>query len=517
MHMDENDELLEPKVVPGARDYPPYMAVMKGEPLGRSSHPIALAYNYFRHQIEAGLRLDAPTREELEPEDVTEFVDGVTTGALGDRGGEDASQSQAELEEFEEAEVEEAATAVSEEPFNWQGLLNAVTLKLELVTISDVTPENAYNVFRTLNSTGLSLDQVDLLRNAFFMLLPHRATEVHSRLWDPMETRLGLTELGRFFHTNLIRLGENIPYLQTYRTQLQRLKRAGLGQEAIIGQLETIEKDSQLYSTASLAGPGPYYVGGTRLDDRTVNALQLLRAWGSYPALPLILESAAQLRDGSISPADFGRVLSWIESILVRRFILGIPPNDLRSTFGRVMKSLAESGGSFLSVLSTELRKPYVRWPSNAEIERAAEQVDFYRGRQREEFYILRRLAEKIEGREYPHISLGTRAGQFSIEHVLPQGELTQAWAEELQSEGDADAFKSWRERKDVLGNLTLTAYNSSLSNNPFIEKKAFMRENSRLELSRHILDSAHWTRVQIDQRSRYLALQATAVWPRPE
>lgn len=506
MHMDENDELLESKVIPGTKDLATYMTVLRGEPLGRSTHPIAAAYNFFRRSIEAGVVVDSPTRKELEDEETptSPDADEPTTPAPED-------QAEAETDHSPSDGLQGA------EPLDWNGLLTAVTQKLELVTISDVTPENAYNVFRTLNSTGLTLDQVDLLRNAFFMLLPKRAAEVHDRLWVPMETRLGDAELGRFFHTNLIRLGENIPYDQTYRTQLQRLKRAGLGEESIIGQLELLEKDSQLYSTVSLAGDGPYYFGGVRLDEQTVAGLRRLRVWGSYPAMPLVLDGAARLRESDITQAQFRRITSWIESLLVRRYLAAIAPNDLRSTFGRVMKYLRISDEPFLESLEAELLKPYVRWPSDDELVRAAMEREFYRQKQKEEFFILRRIAESIEGREYPHIGLGNRAGQYSIEHILPQGELTDAWSAELRVGAETDVFRTWQERKDVIGNLTLTAYNSALSNRPFLEKKDFIENNLRLELSRQILVAEHWTRVEIDDRSRYLGEQAIAVWPRAE
>ena len=42
------------------------------------------------------------------------------------------------------------------------------------------------------------LGQVDLLRNAFFMILPTKADEVYREIWQPMEKRLGNDELELF-------------------------------------------------------------------------------------------------------------------------------------------------------------------------------------------------------------------------------------------------------------------------------------------------------------------------------
>jgi hypothetical protein len=194
-----------------------------------------------------------------------------------------------------------------------------------------------------------------------------------------------------------------------------------------------------------------------------------------------------------------------------------IPPNDLRSVFGRVMKGLHHASGEFLATVETELLKTYVRWPSGDDVRRACEERPFYRGKQKEEFFILRRIAEAVEGREYPHIRLGTGAGNYSIEHILPQGSLTEDWIAELQLGDDGmDSVRIWQDRKDVVGNLTLTAYNSRLSNRPFTEKKSFIDANLRLELSRQILEAEHWTKTEIDSRSRALGELAVTIWARP-
>lgn len=508
-HVDDDDGAFEPRVLPSAQNRVTYMTVLRAEPLGRTRDAIADAYNFFRKSIERGLYRDSPTREELNPE-ANPADESITQG--------EKSSTPADPSETDELlQVDETSTQMAE-PFDWPVLLDAMTQRLELVTISDVTPENAYNVFRTLNSTGLNLDQVDLLRNAFFMLLPTRAEKVHEELWTPMENRLGDAELGRFFHTNLIRLGENIPYEQTYRTQLKVLKRHGLGESSLMNQLETIEKDSRTYSAIGLVGDGPFYFGSTRLRDDVVAALRRLRTWGSYPAMPLVLDASARLSEGKTSQDELLEILTWIESILIRRYFVATAPNDLRSVFGRVMKGVQASSAQYMTALLGELEKPYVRWPANEELQRAVIEREFYRQKQKEEFFILRRLAEHLEGREYPHIALGNGPGQYSIEHILPQSDLTTAWTDELRSsDSKEDTFKTWQERKDVIGNLTLTAYNSQLGRKPFADKKHFIADHLRLKLSTAVLDMDHWTRTEIDHRSESLGKTAIELWARPQ
>lgn len=60
---------------------------------------------------------------------------------------------------------------------------------------------------------------------------------------------------------------------------------------------------------------------------------------------------------------------------------------------------------------------------------------------------------------------------RWTIEHVLPQGaNLPQGWLDML---GGADQAKDAQEsHAHRLGNLTITAYNSTLGNKSFVEKR---------------------------------------------
>src|SRR5258708_35064307 len=67
----------------------------------------------------------------------------------------------------------------------------------------------------------------------------------------------------------------------------------------------------------------------------------------------------------------------------------------------------------------------------------------------------------------------------------------------------------------DTLGNLTLTAFNGTLSNNPF-ERKRQIYGASHLELNRALAEQDVWGRDQILARADVLADHAIAIWPSP-
>src|ERR1022692_3373103 len=101
----------------------------------------------------------------------------------------------------------------------------------------------------------------------------------------------------------------------------------------------------------------------------------------------------------------------------------------------------------------------------------------------------------------------------LTVEHVLPQT-LSQEWREHLASLGQ-DPDQVHQILVHTLGNLTLTAFNGTLSNNPF-ERKRQIYSASHLELNRALAEQDAWGRDQILARAGELADHAIAIWPRP-
>src|SRR5690606_26339463 len=96
----------------------------------------------------------------------------------------------------------------------------------------------------------------------------------------------------------------------------------------------------------------------------------------------------------------------------------------------------------------------------------------------------------------------------LTIEHIMPQT-LTEWWQNHL---GD-----NWEITHELLlhtiGNLTLTAYNSELSNANFYDKKEYLI-NSHLEMNKYFNYVDSWKREDIEKRSQELSEKAISIWP---
>ena len=92
----------------------------------------------------------------------------------------------------------------------------------------------------------------------------------------------------------------------------------------------------------------------------------------------------------------------------------------------------------------------------------------------------------------------------------MPQT-LTDEWKKEL---GD-DHENVHRTYLDTIGNLTLTGYNSELSNSSFLEKRKYYLE-SGIALNRELSTFESWNENNIVKRAESLAEIAIKIWIRP-
>jgi predicted transport protein len=96
---------------------------------------------------------------------------------------------------------------------------------------------------------------------------------------------------------------------------------------------------------------------------------------------------------------------------------------------------------------------------------------------------------------------------ELQIEHVMPQT-LTHWWEMHL---GENWEFVH-ETLLDTLGNLTLTGYNSELSNSDFEEKKSWYRD-SHIKLNAHFSEIETWREADIKLRAQELASQCLNIW----
>ena len=168
------------------------------------------------------------------------------------------------------------------------------------------------------------------------------------------------------------------------------------------------------------------------------------------------------------------------------------------------------------------------RFPRDAEFREALQTRQIYSLRSSVRNYLLARLeeGEGQEGERFADVYKRLRLPQndkmrYTIEHVMPQT-LNEKWRNALGS----DAEDVHAKYLHVLGNLTLTAYNSNYSNRPFAEKLRIHKHGlaySSIKLNKYFhdkyfhdpdIENAKWGKEEIVQRGEELADIAVKLWP---
>ena len=366
--------------------------------------------------------------------------------------------------------------------------------------ILDRRIDNPQRVFESLNSTGVDLTEGDLIRNYLLMGLPEdKQTRLYNKYWSELETLF--RESGS---TSDLFLRDYIA-LKTRATTPARTDR-------IYTEFKTFWTPSSEDTIETLLEDivrfARYYVSFLRPDridpDSLVNAMRQVRQLGSAHAL-LIMRLYECYESNSLLLNEFIRSLNLIASYLVRRAVLGLETRNYWSVFARIAHAIREES-SFESFRMALARQNYI-FPSDERFVQGIQERNLYRLR------ICDHILKQLENAGQLELS---QTSEYSIEHIMPQNiDNVQEWQEMLGDDWK-NIHDSWSHR---LGNLTLTAYNRSLSNRPFSEKQTTPGgfNQSAVRLNEYVRSQQQWSVSEMKERGCILAKHALKIWPHHE
>jgi alkylated DNA nucleotide flippase Atl1 len=378
---------------------------------------------------------------------------------------------------------------------------DAVMSGLALVSVAAQQGDNAHRIFESLNNTGLRLTQGDLLRNYLFMRLPTRGEAAYQSLWMPLQTQLGSGDLELLFWLDLVQRDPRVKQTDTYAAQQARLDRLPTEAE-IEAELARFARLGRLLKLILHPADEP--------DPQVRLRLERLNAWGTTTVYPLLLHLLDRRDQGSATSEQIAAAMLNVESFFVRRLLIG----RATANINRILLSVVTEMNQELPVdeavrayLSTG-RKYYA---TDAELRTALRTIPFYlNGRATQRFLVLQWLEESYGSKE------PVKFAGLTIEHVLPQT-LTPDWrralGEDLQP--DEDPAQVHEALVHTLGNLTLTGYNSKLSNSSFAVKRPQLAK-SGLSMNQDLAELSRWGRPEIYARADHLAGRVISVWPGP-
>ncbi|MFI3327177.1 MAG: DUF262 domain-containing HNH endonuclease family protein [Clostridia bacterium] len=367
------------------------------------------------------------------------------------------------------------------------GILEALD-KLEIVEIVLTKGEDDPQViFESINSTGLDLTNSDLIRN-FLLMNAENQDYLYENYWLDIEKALksgsNYSNLDLFFVQYLVcktSTPANSKYL--YEKFVKLYDDFEYTQQTL---LEELKYFADIFKT---------FVYGNEKYSKEVNIqLKKIRDLNQSTCYPFLMHIFDDYNQGVIDEDTLIKILELLVSYLLRRIVCGVPSNSLRGLFvylyNRVFKVTAnkncyyDSINKFIySITSKDVM------PTNSEFEKYLSTSNVYSNTALCKFLLM-----DIENGDSKEI---LKSDNLTIEHIMPQS-LSSSWSHISKERHE--------EYVHTLGNLSVTGYNSELSNKSFDEKKQIIHENSKaVILNSDVLNQDIWDIETIKSRTKRL------------
>jgi len=385
----------------------------------------------------------------------------------------------------------------------------------------EIQQENPQEIFESLNSTGLDLTNVDLLRNYFLMQFGHdEQTKLYEDYWSQIEDAIGVDRMEQFFVDFLVfrKRSDAITingrrYHITERILYQAFKDyyASLPYESNYDK--TFNCFADLKACAELYKEF-IFTDDINLDKETPMRKKLyflLSINDSSKARSLLLYIFDLYHRGLIDDEMLNVAVDGIASLTFRARICKAQGIN-RQFAGGVMLRLDEVSdySQFVEAFWRAITagKGSYAFPSDAEFMDALVHRDLYQVlRSRGTKYLLYTMEAYSP---FPKGLPPFDDESISIEHIMPQT-LNAQWKIYLTKE----TMESYESSLHRLGNLALTNYNGEMSNKSFADKKPIYKD-SKYYYTTRILEYDKWQIAEINDRSQKLAAEALKIWQLP-
>lgn len=365
-----------------------------------------------------------------------------------------------------------------------------------VVQIDVLDPTDGPKIFDSLNSQQEPMRISDLVRNEIFRKIadepPEKIERIDEEVWQPFYASFedyGANTFDRFLFPYALISDPNLRKSEVFTRLRDSWSKVDNPAEIIksldrfkFGYLDTLFGGNESNFPKELA--------------KAYSRLSALNAPSSI--LPFTMQLAKAVSDETVEAEAAHKMLSVVESFLVRRAICGYEPTGLHAVFKRLW---ADLGGKYSpdAVAAAISSHKTVTWPDKAELREAIRTRPLY-GSGITPFFLLE-YDRQHGGDAHEHIE--------TIEHVLPQS-AGEEW-KKLYGE------KQVGQDKDALPNLVPCSgqMNSSLGNQPYAVKRERFAADSKFKSTRQFAkDFPTWDKDMFQKRASMMGEWATKCWP---
>ena len=383
--------------------------------------------------------------------------------------------------------------------------------KLMFVEVSlDRHKDDPQRIFESLNSTGLELEQADLIRNYILIGLGReKQKRIYQNYWEIIE------KLAKDETQNVSRVSDFIrDYLTLENKEIPNKGKVYATFKAKYPTGNLTELETNLGAIKSLVRHYNKLINPKNEPDKAIRLqLEYIHRLEINVAYPFLMKVYDDFANAIIDKPTFLKVLEFIQVFAFRRFVVGLPTSVLNKIFmGLYYHKNFDKADYLLSIQKILLKfSGSSRLPKDKEFVDCLRIKDVYNIKSKNRTYLLERL-ENFENRE-PVLIEGNP--DITIEHIFPQNPEPK-WRMEL----GADDYNFTKENYlNTIGNLTLSGNNGQLSNKTFVFKRDLPDagyKDSRLWLNKHLATLARWGRAEIEARFEVIADRCLKVWAIP-
>lgn len=350
-------------------------------------------------------------------------------------------------------------------------------VNIELLQISVPNISDAYQVFASLNSKGMPLTPLDLLKNVYL------SKSGDSNKWNKLKEGFKKNDEEDAAKLTSFILN-NYDAFETDST-------SSLTKGKIVKSYDKIFKSKGADYIDVLIKRAKVYLKIANTDNAYRWDLSGLAKLDATTCYPLVLNLLCNQVNYDLSDAQFNDILADLIKLYVQRNIALTPKaSNLRSSLNGLRKAIVENGwksNELVNKIHEKIKTLQPRWDS---VHLALQDGIYDKNKKTTRFILisLERNYGTFFNKSNPdslddYDSNGNL--RWSIEHIIPQGiHLLDTWKDTLSPDDRDLATEIQAQYVHRLGNLTLTPYNSEMGNKSFVEKKEFKVSDSLVGLS---------------------------------
>ncbi len=401
-------------------------------------------------------------------------------------------------------------------------LKDALLNHFRVVTIRLGEDEDPQNIFASLNGQAEPLSPFDLIRNDIFYRARGHDKKIPAEFekkWDYFYDPFWTKKVGQALHkkARVDHFIIDVVIAQVAEEIHKNRIAAAYKKYATNPPLDSFKELDILKMYSKSYRPLQEFNG-----EATARIAKMLHLWGLSTMNPLVLW--IDTRENKILSLDDKRTLFlMIESYIIRREICHLNTKHFNKTVPALLKKMQNQKDNIIGVLKDFLENETTdakKMPTDKEVILACEENRIYGKISAPKLkYILKCIEESRKDDFEEDVSVNTN--DLNIEHIMPQ-----SWHEhwplkgygEISPEADSELVRKREQFIHTIGNLTLVTskFNSSVKNSSWQNKKAKIKEKSRLGFNLELVKEPEWNEDKIKERSVKLANKINKIWKHP-